>query len=169
MIEIQVYNFFYIRDIYVTINFSIPLTMHTFTLKSLCAVCVLNSKDSIPLNGIPQSIKEDLRNIITMCKLRKEESVIEEKLEDVNQRLSAAFFNARLYLNMYMDYVNEDEFRDYIYMRTMAYGKEMDECLSERGELELEEIIRDGVEAMVLTQLPKEEFPEIYSLLELLE
>ena len=152
-----------------TINFSIPLTMHTFTLKSLCAVCVLNSKDSIPPNVIPQSLMEDLRNMKTMCKLRKEESEIEDKLEDVQQRLSAAFFNARLYLNMYLDYVNEDEFRNYIYMMATAYGKEMDECLSERGELELEEIIRDGVEAMVLTQLPKEEFPEIYSLLELLE
>ena len=152
-----------------TINLSIPMTMHTFTLKSLASVAVLKSKIFIHPNQIPQSLMEDLRNLNSMCKLRKEESVIEEKLEDVEQRLSAAFYNARLYVNMYLDYVNEDEFRNYIYMRAMAYGKEMDECLSERGELELEEIIRDGVEAMVLTQLPKEEFPEIYSLLELLE
>ena len=41
------------------INFSIPLTMHTFTLKSLCAACVLNSKDSIPVNAIPQTLMED--------------------------------------------------------------------------------------------------------------
>ena len=152
-----------------TINFSIPLTMHTFTLKSLCAVSVLNSKDYIERNGIPQSLMEDLRNIQTMCKLRKEESEIEDKLEDVQQRLSAAFFNARLYLNMYLDYVNEDEFRNYIYMRAVAYGKKMDECMSEREELELQKTICDGEEAMVLTQLPKAEFPEIYSLLELIK
>ena len=152
-----------------TINFSIPLTMHTFTLKSLCAVSVLNSKDSIPLNVIPQSLMQDLHNIKTMCKLRKEESEIEEKLEDADQRLSAAFYNARLYVNMFFDYVNHDEFRNYIYMRAMAYGKEMDECLSEREELELDRKIRDGQEAMVLEQLPKTEFPEIYSLLELIK
>ena len=152
-----------------TINFSIPLTMHTFTLKSLCAVCVLNSKDSIPLNVIPKSLMEDLRNLKSMCNLRKEESEIEEKLEDVNQRLSVAFFNARLYVNMFLDYVNEDEFRNYIYMMATAYGKEMDECFSEREKLELDRKIRDGEEAMVLTQLPKAEFPEIYSLLELIK
>ena len=151
------------------INFSIPLTMHTFTLKSLCAACVLNSKDSIPVNAIPQTLMEDLRNIQNMCKLRKEESEIEDKLEDVDQRLSEAFFNARLYLNMYLDYVNEDEFRNYIYMRAVAYGKKMDECMSEREELELQKTIRDGEEAMVLSQLPKAEFPEIYSLLELIK
>ena len=151
------------------INFSIPLTMHTFTLKSLCAACVLNSKDYIERNGIPQSLMEDLRNIQNMCKLRKEESEIEDKLEDVDQRLSEAFFNARLYLNMYLDYVNEDEFRNYIYMRAVAYGKKMDECMSEREELELQKTIRDGEEAMVLSQLPKAEFPEIYSLLELIK
>ena len=151
------------------INFSIPLTMHTFTLKSLCAACVLNSKDSIPVNAIPQTLMEDLRNIQNMCKLRKEESEIEDKLEDVDQRLSEAFFNARLYLNMYLDYVNEDEFRNYIYMRAVAYGKKMDECMSEREELELQKTIRDGEEAMVLSQLPKAEFPEIYALLELIK
>ena len=151
------------------INFSLPLTMHTFTLKSLCAACVLNSKDSIPVNAIPQTLMEDLRNIQNMCKLRKEESEIEDKLEDVDQRLSEAFFNARLYLNMYLDYVNEDEFRNYIYMRAVAYGKKMDECMSEREELELQKTIRDGEEAMVLSQLPKAEFPEIYSLLELIK
>ena len=151
------------------INFSIPLTMHTFTLKSLCAACVLNSKDSISVNAIPQTLMEDLRNIQNMCKLRKEESEIEDKLEDVDQRLSEAFFNARLYLNMYLDYVNEDEFRNYIYMRAVAYGKKMDECMSEREELELQKTIRDGEEAMVLSQLPKAEFPEIYSLLELIK
>ena len=104
-----------------------------------------------------------------MSKLRKEESEIEDKLEDVDQRLSEAFFNARLYLNMYLDYVNEDEFRNYIYMRAVAYGKKMDECMSEREELELQKTIRDGEEAMVLSQLPKAEFPEIYSLLELIK
>ena len=152
-----------------TINFSIPLTMHTFTLKSLCAVSVLNSKDYIERNGIPQSLMEDLRNIQTMCKLRKEESEIELKLEDVEQRFSEAFYNARLYVNMFFDYVNHDEFRNYIYMRAKAYGKKMDECFSEREELELDRKIRDGEEAMVLTQLPKSEFPEIYSLLELIK
>ena len=143
--------------------------MHTYTLKSLASVAVLKSKIFIQSNQIPQTLMEDLRNIHTMCKLRKEESEIEEKLEDVDQRLSVAMFNARLYVNMWQDYINEDEFRDYIYMRTMAYGKEMDECLSEREELELNGKIRDGEEAMVLTQLPKSEFPEIYSLLELIK
>ena len=145
------------------------MTMHTFTLKSLASVAVLNSKIFIQPNQIPQSLIEDLRNIHIMCKLRKEESEIEIKLEDVEQRFSEAFYNAGLYVNMWQDYINEDEFRNYIYNSALAHGKVMDECLSERGELELEEIIRDGVEAMVLTQLPKEEFPEIYSLLELLE
>ena len=143
--------------------------MHTFTLKSLASVAVLNSKIFIQPNQIPQSLIEDLRNIHIMCKLRKEESEIENKLEDVEQRFSEAFYNARLYVNMFFDYVNDDEFRKYIYMRAKAYGKKMDECLSEMEELELDRTIRDGEEAMVLTQLPKSEFPEIYSLLELIK
>ena len=112
---------------------------------------------------------EDLRNIHTMCKLRKEESEIEEKLEDVGQRLSVAMFNARLYVNMWQDYINEDEFRDYIYMLAKAYEKAIDECVSEMEEIELDRKNCAGEEAMVLTKLPKEEFPEIYSLLKLLE
>ena len=145
------------------------MTMHTFTLKSLASVAVLNSKIFIQPNQIPQSLIEDLRNIHIMCKLRKEESEIENKLEDVEQRFSEAFYNAGLYVNMWQDYINEDEFRNYIYNSALAHGKVMDECLSERGELELEEKIRDAEEKIVLTKLPKEEFPEIYSLLELLE
>ena len=145
------------------------MTMHTFTLKSLALVAVLNSKIFIQPNQIPQSLIEDLRNIHIMCKLRKEESEIENKLEDVEQRFSEALYNAGLYVNMWQDYINEDEFRNYIYMRAKAYEKKMDECFSEWEELELDKKIRDGEEAMILTKLPKEEFPEIYSLLELLK
>ena len=46
---------------------------------------------------------------------------------------------------------------------------EVDECSSELKQIELEKEIRDGEEEMVLTKLPKEEFPDMYSLLELME
>ena len=162
-------HFLQYKSSYMTINFSIPTTMHTYTLKSLASVAVLKSKIFIQPNQIPQTLMEDLRNIHTMCKLRKEESEIEEKLEDVGQRLSVAMFNARLYVNMWQDYINEDEFRDYIYLLAKAYEKVIDECVSEMEEIELDRQNCAGEEAMVLTKLPKEEFPEIYSLLKLLE
>ena len=77
--------------------------------------------------------------------------------------------NARLYVNMWQDYINEDEFRDYIYLLAKAYEKVIDKCVSEMEEIELDRQNCAGEEAMVLTKLPKEEFPEIYSLLKLLE
>ena len=100
----------------------------------------------------------------------REELEIMGKLKDVEKRSLIATFNCLLYVNMYEDlHTDDEEFRDFIYMKLQTYEMEVDECSSELKQIELEKEIRDGEEEMVLTKLPKEEFPEMYSLLELME
>ena len=106
--------------------------MSTFTLKALSAVAVLKSKISIPPNQIPHTLNEDLRNLNTMCKLMREELEIMGKLKDVEKRSLIATFNCLLYVNMYEDlHTDDEEFRDYIYMKLQTYEMEVDECSSE--------------------------------------
>ena len=158
------------KNIYMVTGVSIAWTMSTFTLKALSAVAVLKSKISIPPNQIPHTLNEDLRNLNTMCKLMREELEIMGKLKDVEKRSLIATFNCLLYVNMYEDlHTDDEEFRDFIYMKLQTYEMEVDECSSELKQIELEKEIRDGEEEMVLTKLPKEEFPEMYSLLELMK
>ena len=124
------------------------------SLKGLAATAVLKSKIFISPQEIPPTLYEDLQNLKSLVKLKKEEVELEREMENVEEILAHAMYEHLLFSNMLIDSPTDDEvWNTYLWESIVKYSRIVSNCCKEKAKISKEKIRRDDGEKITLQKL----------------